>query len=120
MMAITTSNSIRVNPNRGSDSRFIGKSVFWALCTLLKQSTSQSDAITYVRPLAQSGALALGPAFGNLNGLNDLGARIRPWHRWALAAGAGALLALSFPKNGVAGLAWVAPGFMLLPALGRP
>ena len=36
------------------------------------------------------------------------------------AAGAGLLLALAFPKPGIAGFAWVAPGLILLAARGRP
>jgi apolipoprotein N-acyltransferase len=39
--------------------------------------------------------------------------------RYFLAALAGLLLAVSFPKVGVAGLAWVAPGLMLAAALGK-
>jgi apolipoprotein N-acyltransferase len=41
-----------------------------------------------------------------------------PKARYALAVIAGLFLALSFPKTGVAGLAWVAPGLMLFAALG--
>ena len=37
---------------------------------------------------------------------------------WTIAAGL--LLAASFPKIGIAGLAWVAPGLILLAALGQP
>ena len=44
-------------------------------------------------------------------------ARLSPRHGAAIAAGL--LLALSFPKPGIAGLAWVAPGFLLFAALGR-
>ncbi len=40
--------------------------------------------------------------------------------RLALAAGAGALHTLAFPKFGIAGLAWVAPGLLLASALGAP
>ena len=39
--------------------------------------------------------------------------------RWVLAAGAGALLGLAFPDPGWSGLAWVAPGAMLLAAAGH-
>jgi apolipoprotein N-acyltransferase len=42
-----------------------------------------------------------------------------PKARYALAVIAGLFLALSFPKTGVAGLAWIAPGLMLFVALGR-
>ena len=39
--------------------------------------------------------------------------------RYLLAVLAGLLLAASFPKLGIAGLAWVAPGLMLAAALGK-
>lgn len=38
--------------------------------------------------------------------------------RWLLAVGAGLLLAAAFPKIGIAGFAWVAPGAMLAVAIG--
>ncbi|MEN9572228.1 MAG: Apolipoprotein N-acyltransferase [Verrucomicrobiota bacterium] len=41
--------------------------------------------------------------------------RLRP----ALAIGAGLLLAAAFPKLGIAGLAWIAPGLLLFSAAGR-
>ena len=37
---------------------------------------------------------------------------------WAILAGL--LLAASFPKLSIAGLAWVAPGLMLAAAMGKP
>ena len=40
--------------------------------------------------------------------------------RFAVAACAGALQTLAFPKFGIAGLAWVAPGLLLASALGAP
>lgn len=40
--------------------------------------------------------------------------------RHALAVGAGLLLAAAFPKLGIAGLAWVAPGLLLFSAAGQP
>jgi len=43
-----------------------------------------------------------------------------PIARYLLAILGGLALALSFPKAGVAGLAWVAPGLILISALGRP
>jgi apolipoprotein N-acyltransferase len=43
---------------------------------------------------------------------------MHPGYRWAAAVTAGLILAAAFPKFGVAGLAWVAPGLMLLSALG--
>ncbi len=39
--------------------------------------------------------------------------------RWLLAAGAGGLLALAFPKFSIAGFAWVAPALMLAAAQGK-
>jgi apolipoprotein N-acyltransferase len=41
-----------------------------------------------------------------------------PWFRRALALIAGVALALSFPKPNIAGLAWIAPGLILLAARG--
>ena len=40
--------------------------------------------------------------------------------RHALAVVAGLLLAAAFPKPGIAGLAWVAPGLLLFSAVGQP
>jgi apolipoprotein N-acyltransferase len=40
--------------------------------------------------------------------------------RHALAVFAGLLLAAAFPKLGIAGLAWVAPGLLLFSAVGQP
>src|SRR5262245_25155863 len=39
--------------------------------------------------------------------------------RYPLAIIAGLLLAISFPKIGVSGFAWLAPGLMLLAAIGH-
>jgi apolipoprotein N-acyltransferase len=41
------------------------------------------------------------------------------WRRYGWAALGGLALAASFPKVGVAGLAWVAPGWLLVGAMGR-
>ena len=38
--------------------------------------------------------------------------------RWMVAITAGLLLAAAFPRLSIAGLAWIAPGMMLLAALG--
>ena len=43
--------------------------------------------------------------------------RLGPRHGAAIAGGL--LLAASFPKPGIAGLAWIAPGLMLFAALGQ-
>ena len=50
--------------------------------------------------------------------LNGLSPKSRERMRLALAGAAGILLAFAFPKIGVAGFAWVAPGFMLAVAIG--
>ncbi len=54
-------------------------------------------------------ALVSGPNYPN-----NLGVR----YRYAAAVAAGLVLACAFPTIGVAGLAWVAPGLILAPALG--
>ena len=53
---------------------------------------------------------------GKLRGLKRLREFITSRQAWAL--GAGIILALAFPKPGVAGLAWIAPALILLPAFG--
>src|SRR5205814_10706576 len=60
--------------------------------------------------------LAFPPRFGKLRPVKFL-ARLGPRHGAAIVAGL--LLAASFPKPGVAGMAWVAPGLMLFAALGQ-
>jgi apolipoprotein N-acyltransferase len=52
--------------------------------------------------------------------LNEFFQRHETALRHALAVVAGLLLAAAFPKLGVAGLAWVAPGLLLFSAAGRP
>ena len=59
-----------------------------------------------------------GPA--KLRALNALFQRHELRWRHALAVVAGLLLAAAFPKPGVAGLAWVAPGLLLFSAVGVP
>lgn len=44
--------------------------------------------------------------------------RFSPWGRYGVASIAGVCLALAFPRPGIAGLAWLAPALMLVPALG--
>jgi len=55
---------------------------------------------------------------GNLAPLKKLPCQPADRARFGLAALAGVLLALAFPKLSLAGLAWVAPGLMLAAALG--
>jgi apolipoprotein N-acyltransferase len=59
---------------------------------------------------------AFRPLSGRLRRVKFL-AQLDPRHGAAIVAGL--FLALSFPKAGVAGLAWLAPGLMLFAALGR-
>lgn len=53
------------------------------------------------------------PLSGKLRGVRE---KLKRWagSRYGHAAGAGALLALAFPKPEIAGLAWLAPGLLLL------
>ena len=55
-----------------------------------------------------------------LPGLNEFFQRHETGARRALAVVAGLLLAAAFPKLGIAGLAWVAPGLLLFSAAGQP
>lgn len=52
--------------------------------------------------------------------LSKLGVKTKSAERYILAALAGILLALAFPKFSIAGLAWVAPGFLFFSTLGVP
>ncbi len=61
---------------------------------------------------------SLAPA--KLRGLNDFFQRHETALRHALAIVAGLLLAAAFPKLGIAGLAWIAPGLLLFSAVGQP
>src|ERR1700728_1022594 len=63
-------------------------------------------------------SLASDRVWGKLSPLKLLRAFILS--RYPLAILAGLLLAASFPKLSVAGFAWIAPGLMLLAALGKP
>jgi apolipoprotein N-acyltransferase len=62
-------------------------------------------------------SLAFGGFWGKLPRLKFLRSFILSRYPWALMAGL--LLAASFPKLNIAGLAWVAPGLMLLAAVGK-
>ena len=62
-------------------------------------------------------SLAFREVWGKLQGLKLLRKFIRSRYPWAIVAGL--LLAVSFPKQSIAGLAWIAPGLMLLAALGK-
>jgi apolipoprotein N-acyltransferase len=56
---------------------------------------------------------------GKLRRLKNLWASPLVRSRYPLAIGAGLLLAFSFPKVGIAGFGWIAPGLMLAAALGK-
>ena len=63
--------------------------------------------------------LAFRSGWGKLGGVRFL--RLQPGEskRYLLAIVAGLLMACSFPKIGLSGLAWIAPGLMLAAAWGR-
>jgi len=60
------------------------------------------------------------PGAAKLRALTDFLQRHETALRHALAVVAGLLLAAAFPKLGIAGLAWVAPGLLLFSAAGQP
>ncbi|KAF0170341.1 MAG: Apolipoprotein N-acyltransferase [Limisphaerales bacterium] len=60
------------------------------------------------------------PCPAKLRRLNEFFQRHETALRHALAVVAGLLLAAAFPKPGVAGFAWVAPGLLLFSAAGQP
>src|SRR2546421_3993727 len=68
------------------------------------------------RPSATLLQFAFETLYGRLCPVKFL-TRLGPRHGAAIAAGL--LLAASFPKPGIAGLAWIAPGLMLFAALGQ-
>ena len=78
--------------------------------------------VSVVHPLrrSRSGACLAPPAPAKLRGLNKFFQRHETALRHALAVLAGLLLAAAFPKLGIAGLAWVAPGLLLFSAAGQP
>src|SRR5258708_39250067 len=61
--------------------------------------------------------LAFKKLSGKLPRLKRLRSLVQSRHLLAIIAGL--LWAASFPKIGIAGLAWIAPGLMLLAAIGR-
>ena len=63
--------------------------------------------------------LAFRPILGKLRAVIPVPANPFTRSRYLLAILAGLLLAASFPKVGIAGLAWIAPGLMLAAALGK-
>ena len=56
---------------------------------------------------------------GTLRALQALTSKLARFHRPLLAVVAGLLLAAAFPRPGVAGLAWIAPGLLLFLARGQ-
>ncbi|MFA6547145.1 MAG: hypothetical protein WCS99_22195, partial [Limisphaerales bacterium] len=60
------------------------------------------------------------PAPAMLAGLNEFFQRHESRLRPVFAVAAGLLMAAAFPKPGIAGLAWVAPGLLLFSAGGQP
>ncbi len=74
---------------------------------------------TEKRRLGAVRELAFGSFPGKLKRVNKLWSSPLLRSRYFLAVLAGLLLAVSFPKVGVAGFTWVAPGLMLAAALGK-
>ena len=68
---------------------------------------------------AGAGELAFGQVTGKLGRVNRFWASPMMRSRYLLAVLAGLMLAASFPKIGITGLAWVAPGLMVAAALGK-
>lgn len=64
-------------------------------------------------------ALAFRGFFAKLAALKNLAGQFLPRSRYPFAMVAGLLLAASFPKIGIAGLAWAAPALMLAAAHGK-
>jgi len=73
---------------------------------------------TFIRQAACR-ILAFPACSGKLRRLKKLLANSKARLPWAAAVASGVLWAASFPKIGLAGLAWIAPGLMLFSALGR-
>jgi len=73
---------------------------------------------TFIRQTACR-ILAFPAGSGKLRRLKKLLANSQARLPWAAAVASGVLWAASFPKIGLAGLAWIAPGLMLFSALGR-
>jgi len=73
-----------------------------------------------VQRISRASACLASPGPAKLRALNALFQRHELRWRHALAVVAGLLLAAAFPKLGVAGLAWVAPGLLLFSAVGQP
>ena len=71
--------------------------------------------------MSTSATVALSPlaGFGKLRELQNITNQVAKLHRPLLAVIAGLLLAAAFPRPGVAGLAWLAPGLLLFLALGQ-
>src|SRR5437667_6806559 len=63
--------------------------------------------------------LGISVASGNLPELKFFKPSVRSLVRYAVAASAGLVLAMAFPKFGVAGLAWLAPALLLGSAMGE-
>jgi len=73
-----------------------------------------------VQRISRASACLASPGPAKLRALNALFQRHELRWRHALAVVAGLLLAAAFPKLGIAGLAWVAPGLLLFSAAGQP
>src|SRR6185503_19556025 len=68
---------------------------------------------------SQSSSLVLCSEFEKLWRLKKSAHRATDWKRFTLALGAGLFLGIAFPKFELAWLAWLAPGLILVSALGQ-
>lgn len=80
----------------------------------------QAERRSQIAATGATGACVASPAPAKLRALNEFFQRHETALRHALAVFAGLLLAAAFPKLGIAGLAWVAPGLLLFSAVGQP
>ena len=87
--------------------------------TAARLAQSQTTMVSTVNHPRRVPTLAFGRVIGKLGRVNNSWASPLTRSRYPLAILAGLLLAASFPKIGVAGLAWIAPGLMLAAALGK-
>jgi len=84
-------------------------------CPTLPNSPRASNLLTHpITPV-----LAFRPVLGKLRAVIPVPANPFTRSRYLLAILGGLLLAASFPKLGITGLAWIAPGLMLGAALGK-
>jgi len=85
-------------------------------CTQASRALTSAATVRADAPLPR---LAFRPGLGKLAALNQTASPPSDRLRYALALGVGLVWAAAFPKLGVAGFAWLAPGLLLAVTLGR-